>query len=87
MMTSSNKNIFRVIEPLWGESTGHRWIPLTKASDADLFYKRWTNNRDAGDLRRYRAHYDITVMFPGTGGWTKQYNLTNNKNWNDAVFC
>ena len=22
----------------------------------------WTNNRDAGDLRRYRAHYDITAM-------------------------
>ena len=22
----------------------------------------WTNNRDAGDLRRNRAHYDVTVM-------------------------
>ena len=22
----------------------------------------WANNRDAGDLRRYRAHYDVTVM-------------------------
>ena len=22
----------------------------------------WVNNRDAGDLRRYRAHYDVTVM-------------------------
>ena len=22
----------------------------------------WVNNRDAGDLRRHRAHYDITVM-------------------------
>ena len=22
----------------------------------------WVNNREAGDLRRYRAHYDITVM-------------------------
>ena len=21
------------------------------------------NNREAGDLRRYRAHYDVTVMF------------------------
>ena len=34
MMTSSNRNIFHVIGPLWGEFTGHRWIPLTKASDA-----------------------------------------------------
>ena len=23
----------------------------------------WVNNRDAGDLRRYRAYYDVTVMF------------------------
>ena len=23
----------------------------------------WVNNRDAGDLRRHRAHYDVTVMF------------------------
>ena len=22
----------------------------------------WVNNREAGDLRRYRAHYDLTVM-------------------------
>ena len=35
MMTSSNGNIFRVTGPLWGESTGDRWIPLTKASDTD----------------------------------------------------
>ena len=30
-------NIFRVIGPLGGELTGHRWFPLTKASDADLW--------------------------------------------------
>ena len=30
-------NIFRVTGPLWGESTGHRWINLTKASDAKLW--------------------------------------------------
>ena len=24
----------------------------------------WVNNRDAGDLRRRRAHYDVTVMQP-----------------------
>ena len=37
MMTSSNGNIFRVTGPLCGEFTGHQWIPLTKASDADLW--------------------------------------------------
>ena len=24
----------------------------------------WVNNRDAGDLRRFRVHYDVTVMWP-----------------------
>ena len=42
MMTSSNWNIFRVTGPLWGEFTGHRWIPLTKASDAELWCFLWS---------------------------------------------
>ena len=35
MITSPNGNIFRVTGPLCGEFTGHRWIPHTKASDAE----------------------------------------------------
>ena len=38
MMASSDGIIFRVTGPLWGEYTGHPWIPLTKASDAELRY-------------------------------------------------
>ena len=34
MVTSSNNHSPRYW-PLWGEYIGHRWIPLTKASDAD----------------------------------------------------
>ena len=51
MMTSSNGNIFRVTDSLWGEFAGHRWVPLTKASNADLwcfFYLRlhkWLNKQ------------------------------------------
>ena len=56
--------------PLWGQSNGHRWIPLTKASGADFLVfslicawtNIWENNRDTDDLRRHRAHYDATVM-------------------------
>ena len=43
MMTSSSGNLFRVTGPLCGEFTGHRWIPLIKASGAELLcilYKR-----------------------------------------------
>ena len=42
MMTSSNGNIFRVTDPLCGEFTGPRWIPHTKASDAELWYFLWS---------------------------------------------
>ena len=55
---------------LCGEFTGLRWIPHTKASHAELWcfficawINAWVNNREASDLRRYRAHYDVTVMW------------------------
>ena len=74
-ITSSNGNIFRGTGPLWGESTGHRYIPLTKDSPhkgqwlgALMFSlicawtNGWTNNREARYLKRHSAHYDFTVM-------------------------
>ena len=42
MMTSSNGNIFRVTGHLCGEFTGPRWIPHTKASDAELWCFLWS---------------------------------------------
>ena len=42
MMTSSNERIFRVTGHLCGEFIGHRWIPLTKASDAELWCLLWS---------------------------------------------
>ena len=70
-MTSSNGNIFRVTGHLCGEFTGYQWIPRTKASDAELWCFLWSapwingliNNREASDLRSYRAHYDVIVMY------------------------
>ena len=69
MMTSSNGTIFRVTGHLCGDFTGHRWIPHTKASDPALMFSLicslingWINNRETGDLRRHRAHYDVVVM-------------------------
>ena len=41
-MTSSNGNIFRVTGHLCGEFTGPRWIPHTKASDAELWCFLWS---------------------------------------------
>ena len=34
-------SIFRVTGHLWGESTGHPWIPLTKASDTERWRFLW----------------------------------------------
>ena len=67
LMTSSNGNISRVSGPLYGEFTGYRWLPFTKASDAELWCFLWSingcvNNHEAGDLRRHLTHYDVTVM-------------------------
>ena len=42
IMTSSNGIIFHVTGPLWGEYTDHWWIPLTKASDAELWCFLWS---------------------------------------------
>ena len=70
MMTSSNGSISSVTSPLCGEFTGHRWSPLTKTGDAELWcflsictwINNWVNNGEAGDLRRHRSHFVVTVM-------------------------
>ena len=71
MMTSSNGNIFLITGPLWEESTGHQWSPLTRASDVELWYflssaraqiDEQTIENLAGDLRHHHAHHDITKM-------------------------
>ena len=71
MMTPSNENLFRITGLLWGELTRHRWIPITKASDAELWYflwsapawiNDWVSTRKARDLRSHRTPYDVTVM-------------------------
>ena len=54
MMTSSNGNIFRVTGLLCGEFTGHRWIPRTKASDAELWCFLWSALDKRLNKKRHR---------------------------------
>ena len=65
MMTSS-KNIFRVAGLLFVEFTGHphkgQWRRALMFSLICTWTNGWVSNRDAADLRRHRAHYDVTVM-------------------------
>ena len=42
MMTSSKGKIFHVTGPLWGESIGHGWLPLTEGSDVEHLYFPWS---------------------------------------------
>ena len=78
MMKSSNRNLFHVTGPLCGEFTGHRWIPCTKASDAELWCfslictgtNSYANNQDTSDVKCHWAPYDITVMVQYGGTWS-----------------
>ena len=50
--------------PVPGEFPAQR--PVTRSFHVILicaWINRWVNNREAGDLRRYRAHYDVIVMY------------------------
>ena len=79
IMTSSNGNIFRVTGRLCGEFTVHRspvnsphngqWRGALVFSLICAWTDGWANNRDACDLRRHRAHYDVTVTYL----WFPQY--------------
>ena len=40
-----------------------QWRGAVMFSLICVWINGWLNNREAGDLRRYRAHYDVTVMY------------------------
>ena len=82
MMTSSNGNIFRVTGPMWGEFSGHRWLPLTKpvTRNFNVFFnlrlnKLLSKRRHAVDFRRHRAHCNVTVMIMSSNKKNYVYNL------------
>ena len=64
--------------PVTTESSSQR-----KASDAELWRftlicawtNGWVNDGDAGDLRRHRAHYDVTVMWIWPIEWMWFYHI------------
>ena len=62
MMTSSNGNIFRVTGHLCVEFTG-QWHGALVFSLICVWINGWISKREAGDLRRHRAHYDVIVIY------------------------
>ena len=65
-MTSSNANISRVIDLLWGEI--HR-SPALMFSLMGTRNNGWANSRVAGDFRRHGAHCDVTIMLLKRAPW------------------
>ena len=79
MMTSSN------FQRYWPFVRGFHWWPVNPTHKGQwrgsLMYSlicawtnSWGNNRNAGDLRHHRAHYDAIVMwtiYPESLGWDK----------------
>ena len=54
--------------PVIGEFPSQR--PVTRSFDVffDLHINGWLNNREAGDLKRHRAHYDLIVITEAARG-------------------
>ena len=83
----------RVTGPLWREATGQRWIPLTEGQwpTALMFSLVWTNGRsnnpDAGDLRRHRAHYDVTAPYMMKRDIWPQENITKSERCTLSESC
>ena len=51
------------ISPVTGEFPSQsQWRGALMFSLICVWTNGWANNRDAGDLRRHRAHYDVTVV-------------------------
>ena len=63
MMTSSNGNIFSVTGHLPVNSSHKgQWRGALMFSLICARMNGWVNNGEAGDLRRYCAHYDVTII-------------------------
>ena len=84
MMTSSNGNIFRVTgsfvrgihrSPVNSQHKG-QWRGALMFSLICAWINGWVNNREAGGLRRNRAHYHVIVMCEDFGEYWPHYNST-----------
>ena len=70
LMTSSNRNISALLALCAGihrspVNSPHKgqWLGALMFSLICAWINDWVNNRGAGDLRRHRTHYEVTVMY------------------------
>ena len=80
MITSTNGNISRVTVPLWGESTDHRWIPLKKASDAELWcFLSSTPEQTVEQTIETPVIWDAFVLIMTSLLWTIYYTVLKSR--------
>ena len=60
MIMSSNGNIFRITDLFWKETTGYRWISLTKANDAELWCFLWSAPEQTIEQTTRRRWFETT---------------------------
>ena len=65
----------------WPVNSPHKgqWQGPLMFSLVCAWIKGWVNTREAVDLRRYRAHYDVTVMFRDSWKQDIQYRQTEQR--------
>ena len=58
-----------------------QWRGAWMFSSICAWINGWVNNREAGDLRRHRTHYDVTVIYQENTLWHRNntLNLLRNK--------
>ena len=92
MMTSSNGNIFAKLALCAGNSpvpvnSPHKgqWHGALMFFFICAWINGWVDNRGAGDLRRHRGHYDVTVMsFLET---QQSFQLVPTNPWKSGGYC
>ena len=107
MMTSSNGNIFRVTGIIvrgihrWPVNSPRKgqWRGAVMFSLICALNKGWVNNREGGDFRRHRAHYDVNVMLENGRSKSAQFvatiqtqifsenRYTSSLHWNSFIIC
>ena len=101
MMTSSNGNIFPRYWPLVRGihrspvNSPHKgqWRGALMFSLICVWINGWVNNREAGDLRRYRAHYDVIGIcsadrrkrYPLIFATNEEKNNSTNLSWEEKA--
>ena len=94
MMTSSNGKISALLALCAGNSPVMGEFPSQRSVTRDLMFslicartKGWVDNRESGDLRRHRIHYDVTVAMRLSHSQWQAWWISgdvrrgSNKNW------